>query len=219
MHTFRTTFLLAVFLSLAIVACTPDAPQPDGGSTSSISDVVPPDPGQEGPMTVDPTNRESVAAGILDAFARQDWPMLSTFVAPTGVRFTPFTYVNVDSDRTFSPTDIASFGADQTVKTWGVQEGSGEPIALTNMQYFVRYVWDHDYRQAQDVRWNHVQDRGSMIDNVQDVYPGATTVEYNFPGFDPQYGGLDWRSLRLVLAQGDDGNWVLHSAIHDEWTP
>ena len=23
----------------------------------------------------------------------------------------------------------------------------------------------------------------------------------------------------LVLAQGDDGNWVLHGVIHDEWTP
>jgi len=26
-------------------------------------------------------------------------------------------------------------------------------------------------------------------------------VEYHFPGIDPQYGGLDWRSLRLVFQQ------------------
>jgi hypothetical protein len=43
-------------------------------------------------------------------------------------------------------------------------------------------------------------------------------VEYYFPGFDPQYGGMDWRSLKLVFSQAD-GSWNLAGIIHDEWTP
>jgi hypothetical protein len=43
-------------------------------------------------------------------------------------------------------------------------------------------------------------------------------VEYYFPGFDPQYGGMDWRSLRLVFSD-HGGTWYLAGIIHDEWTP
>jgi len=42
-------------------------------------------------------------------------------------------------------------------------------------------------------------------------------VEYHFPGIDPQYGGLDWRSLRLVFQQSG-GEWYLVGIIHDQWT-
>ena len=50
------------------------------------------------------------------------------------------------------------------------------------------------------------------------ILPGrAMVVEYHFPGFDPQYGGLDWASLRLVF-QEFEGRWVLVGIIHDEWT-
>ncbi len=58
---------------------------------------------------------------------------------------------------------------------------------------------------------------GNSIDNSQEYYPGAMVVEYHFPGFDPQYGGLDWASLRLVF-QEFEGRWVLVGIIHDEWT-
>ncbi len=205
-------------LSLAMVACGSDTPSPAPGDTGS---AVPPPAIEEdtGPIQANRTNRESVAAAVLESFARQDWQMLSTFVAPTGVRMTPYTYVNDDSDRVLSPAEIAAFDDDANTYVWGTQEGSGEPISMTNMEYLARYVWDHDYRTAEETIWNAPQNHGSMVDNVQDVYPGATTVEYYFSGFDAQYGGMDWRSLRLVLAQGDDGNYVLYGIIHDEWTP
>ena len=143
----------------------------------------------------------------------------ASFVAPTGVRFTPYTHVNVETDQTLLPADIAGFGTDLTIRTWGTEEGSGFPIELTNADYAKRYVWDHDYRSAPEVLWNQKLERGGMVDNVQEVYPGATVVEYHFPGFEAQFEGMDWRSLRLVMAQGDDGNWVLYGVIHDEWTP
>ena len=208
-------FALAL-LSLAVVACGAEDPAP-GTTGSAVPPPIPDEP--QGPIQADRTNRESVAAAVLESFARKDWQTLSTFVAPAGVRFTPYTNVSELTDRVLTPADVGAFGDDQTVYAWGTQDGSGMPIEMTNAQYLERYVWDHDYRAAPEVRWNATQDHGSVIDNVQDVYPGASTVEYHFPGFDDQYGGMDWRSLRLVLAQGDDGNWVLYGVIHDEWTP
>lgn len=217
MKNLRVSALALSLVSLAMVACGGDSPAPgDTGSTIPAPPAIEED---TGPITADRANRESVAAAILESFARQDWQILSTFIAPTGVRITPYTYVKDETDRVLSPTEVASFGDDTNVYVWGTQEGSGEPIAMTNMEYLARYVWDHDYRTAEETIWNEPQNHGSMIDNVQDVYPGATTVEYYFSGFDAQYGGMDWRSLRLVLAQGDDGNWILYGIIHDEWTP
>jgi hypothetical protein len=43
------------------------------------------------------------------------------------------------------------------------------------------------------------------------------TIEYYFSGFDPQYGGMDWRSLRLVFIK-DSNNWYLAAIVHGEWT-
>jgi hypothetical protein len=42
-------------------------------------------------------------------------------------------------------------------------------------------------------------------------------VEYYFPGFDPQYEGMDWRSLRLIFLQDNDV-WYLAGIVHDQWT-
>lgn len=171
------------------------------------------------PIVADRSDRDSTAAAVVESLARGDWEMFSSLSADAGVRFTPHTHVNVESDQTITKDDLATFATDQTKRTWGMQEGSGEPIEMTNAEYVARYVWDHDYRKADDIRWNTEQDRGSVIDNVQEVYPGASTVEYHFAGFDDQYGGMDWRSLRLVLAQNDDAQWTLYGVIHDEWAP
>ncbi len=217
MKTTRLALLLAA-CSLAVVACSP-APSDTAGGDGATDGTTPSSEATQGPITADRTSRESVAAAVLESFARGDWDALSTFVAPAGVRFTPHTHVDVSSDVVLTQAEVANFASIPTVRTWGTAEGSGAPIEMSNTQYLARYVWDHDYRTAPDVRWNHVQDRGSVIDNVQQVYPGASVVEYNFPGFDEQYGGMDWRSLRLVLAQDDDGDWVLYGVIHDEWAP
>ncbi|MDD5470267.1 MAG: hypothetical protein PHO92_05750, partial [Candidatus Peribacteraceae bacterium] len=65
--------------------------------------------------------------------------------------------------------------------------------------------------------WNEPSARGNVLDNARDVYPGAQIVEYHFPGFDPQYEGMDWSSLRLVLEKFNS-EWRLVGLIHDEWT-
>ncbi len=206
MHT-RLSPLILGLLSLLLASCIPSTPNGNGGASSSAA-------------TVDAADKEEVAEAILDALAEEDWTELSEYVSDDGVRFTPYTHISAVTDQTFEANDVAGFGSDQTVYNWGTTEGAGEPIEMTVAEYMDRYVWgDHDYRTADLVRWNHEQDNGSMIDNAADVYPTAEIVEYHFEGFDPQYGGMDWRSLRLVLVQDESNEWKLRGVIHDEWTP
>lgn len=199
MHPTRlSSFTLATF-SIALAACNATAP--------------------DNTATIDRTDRTVTAGAVLDAFAKQDWTALAALSSAAGVRFTPQTHVRVESDRTLTPDDIARFGDDETVYTWGIQDGSGLPIEMTNAEYLAHYVWDHDFRTTPDIRWNTVQDRGNTIDNAREIYPSASIVEYHFDGFNPEYGGMDWRSLRLVLDQNTQDEWQLVGIIHDEWTP
>jgi hypothetical protein len=158
----KTTHLSTIalsLLSLAMVACGGDEPTTTGSDSpvSPMAESPSSDPLSQ-PVAVDRTDRNSVASGVLDAFARGDWIMLADLSADTGVRFTPHTHVNVETDQTLTNDELADFDTDQMQRTWGTAEGSGEPIVMTNMEYLNRYVWDHDYRTAPDVRWNAVQD-------------------------------------------------------------
>jgi len=96
-------------------------------------------------------------------------------------------------------------------------DGTGDPIGLTPAQYCQRFIYDRDYTQAREVSYNRPLGQGNSLNNSLAVYPRAAIVEYHFPGFDPQYGGMDWRSLRLVFERKGRA-WYLVGIIHAEWT-
>lgn len=207
--------LLFVLLSLCVTACIPkpsDFRKDDEATSSSSGPVV---------------NEKQTASLVLDALMEKDMTALSPLMhAKKGTRFTASTHVRTQADD-YTPADVILFAdaieddfASDKSRTWGIEDGSGNPIDLTVAQYVDKYVADHDFRTATDVRWNHVQDRGNTIDNAASAYPNAQIVEYHFPGFDPQYGGMDWASLRLVLEQDATTKaWSLVGVIHDHWTP
>lgn len=56
-----------------------------------------------------------------------------------------------------------------------------------------------------------------MLENQFEVYENPIIVEYYFSGFDPEYEGIDWRSLRLVFEQYE-GSWKLVGIINNQWT-
>ncbi|MGB4440375.1 MAG: hypothetical protein WBJ13_14380, partial [Sedimentibacter sp.] len=58
---------------------------------------------------------------------------------------------------------------------------------------------------------------GNMAENQYEVYENAIVVEYYFPGFNPDFGGADWKSLRLVFEEYE-GAWKLVGIIHNQWT-
>ncbi len=214
----RLSPLLLGTLSLTVVAtaCMPHSGgNQNSSSSSSVSSLPAPD-------------EKQTAAKTLDALMKKDMTEFAKYVHPKkGVRFTPETHVRLTKDEAGGPADGVVFADqmqqvydDPKLRTWGVSDGSGEPITLTFKQYLTKYVVTHDFRTAKDVRWNHVMDRGSTIDNAASVYPNSQIIEYHFPGFDPQYGGMDWESLRLVFEKyAPDGHWYLVGVIHDHWTP
>lgn len=161
---------------------------------------------------------EVVADEIVSALATENMVALASFVHPSkDVRFSPYGYVNVAEDLMFTDLEVKVLMNDNTVYHWGLFDGSGLPIEMTFAEYYERFVYDEDYLNAVEKSVNQRLGQGNTLDNSMDVYPNGTVVEYYFPEIDPQYEGMDWRSLRLVL-ELDGGQWYLVGIIHDEWT-
>ncbi len=158
------------------------------------------------------------AAEIIFAIKNKDMATLATLVHPKkGVRFSPYTYVDVANDAVFSAAELPTAPENPTAYIWGAFDGSGEPINMTFAEYWQRFVYDANFAQPDVIGFNQTVGRGNTINNITEVYPGAVVVEYHFTGFDPKLEGMDWRSLRLVL-EPLDGEWVLVGIVHDEWT-
>lgn len=164
------------------------------------------------------------AAQSILALKNRDWGTLSGLVHPAkGVRLSPYTHVRANPgdpggmDLVFSAAQVTGLWSDPTVYHWGTFDGSGEPIDYTFRQYYDRFIYDVDFARPDVAGFNQTVGQGNTPNNIASVYPGAQTVEYHFEGFDAQYAGLDWRSLRLVLEELG-GTWYLVGIVHDEWT-
>lgn len=161
---------------------------------------------------------EQVARRAIEAIRDRDFGTLGRLAHPElGVRLSPYAYVLPESDVVLSAAELAGAADDRSVRTWGVRDGSGEPIRGSLAEYWESFVYDVDFAAADEVAWERRLGHGNSIDNREQVYPGARTLEYHFRGFDPELEGLDWRSLRLVFASQDD-RWYLVAIIHDQWT-
>lgn len=82
------------------------------------------------------------------------------------------------------------------------------PIDLGIGQYFEKFVNDADYANAPEIVSNQSTQRGNTINNIAQIYSGKQWVDFYFSGFDPQYEGMDWKSLTLVFDEVD-GQWYL----------
>jgi hypothetical protein len=158
------------------------------------------------------------------ALRDHDMQELASLVHPVkGVTFSPYTMVRPlqgapgQADLVFSPAQLRELWNDPTVYQWGAYDGTGEPIEMTFARYYLRFVYDVDFAQPDVIGFGETIGRGNTINNIAEVFPNSTTVEYHFEGFDPQYAGMDWRSLRLVWEESE-GTWYLVGIVHDEWT-
>jgi hypothetical protein len=158
------------------------------------------------------------AEETISAIKNKNMEKLSSFIHPDkGVRFSPYSYVNLETDLMFKSGQLMNSFADQKEYTWGSYDGSGEPIRLTFAAYFNHFVYDQDYSRAEEIGYNRIIGKGNTINNNLEAYPGSIIVEYHFSGFDSKYEGMDWKSLRLVFEE-KEGEWYLVGIIHDQWT-
>jgi hypothetical protein len=162
---------------------------------------------------------EARATEVVAALKTRDDARLAALVHPgKGVRFTPYGFVRADQDVVLRREQIARAFGDSTIRTWGIADGGGEPLTFTFGQYYRRFVYDADFAAAPVVRYDQPPAHsGNTPNNIAQAYPGARWVEFHFPGIDPKYEGMDWRSLWLVF-ELDDGEWLLTGIVHGSWT-
>lgn len=155
---------------------------------------------------------------VIYAISTKDAVTIADYTHPVkGVRFTPYTNVSLENDLVFSKDAIKNFFTDQKTYLWGYYDGSGEDIKLTPSQYFDKFVYDVDYINAEEIGYNEVLGTGNAVENQFEIYKNAIVVEYYFPGFTPEYDGLDWKSLRLVF-EPYENDWKLVGIISNQWT-
>jgi hypothetical protein len=230
----KSISVLALLL-LLLVGCASASPAPtlnvitSGTPTLDFSQptlaaIASPTPGEitgsGGPPSATVSSQQAVldqAFEVVSALKSQDMAALANYVHPKqGLRFSPYAYVK-DTYQLFPAGEVPGLMDDDSEYLWGNYDGSGEPINLTFAEYYTKFIYDVDFASTPQISLNHQLGTGNSIDNAEDYYPGAMVVEFHFPGLDPQYDGMDWRSLRLVFTESN-GTWYLVGIIHDQWT-
>lgn len=158
------------------------------------------------------------AKQVVEILKNKDLEKLAEFVHPIkGVRISPYSYVNIDNDIVFKSEDLKDKLSDEKVYNWGYYDGSGEPIDLTFNEYYDKFIYDEDFVNSEQFAVNELLKTGNSISNIEEVYPNAEFAEFHFSGFNSEYEGMDWVSLRLIFEKYNDG-WMLVGIIHDQWT-
>lgn len=154
---------------------------------------------------------------VLASLHTYDYNLLVDLVHPDHcLRFSP--YANLaENHLIFCPDELRDLLSSDEKYIWGEFDGTGNPILMTFREYHQDFVYDSNYIKADIVGFDVEVSSGNAINNIAAVYPEGVMIEYYFSGFDPQYGGLDWRSIRLVFIQ-DNHTWYLAAIIHGEWT-
>jgi hypothetical protein len=154
----------------------------------------------------------------LEALRDKNMQWLSSIIHPDkNLRFSPYTYVNHDTDLVFTANEILTLLSSDKIYNWGRYDGSGEAIELNFEEYYSKFVYDKDFLNAEEVAYNRYIGKGNTLNNVFDIYPDGKLMEYYFSGFEPKFEGLDWESLKLVFEE-KDGVWYLVGIVHDGWT-
>lgn len=154
---------------------------------------------------------------LLEAIMEEDFETVSDYAHPTeGIRFSPYVYVQSD-DQVFDAAGLEDWLADETIYTWGAEDGTGDPIEKTTQEYHERYLINNDYQNPDERVYNEETDRGNTKSNIKEFFPDAKFVEYYVSGEEDDYAGMDWGSTTLVM-QEHDGDWYLIAVVNDEWT-
>lgn len=165
-----------------------------------------------------PVNGVKFAVNALEDIKAGDMASLSDHVHPEkGLRFSPYFNIDTKNDLVFTAQQVAELMQNSEVFHWGSYDGTGKPIDLTFKNYYSVFVYDHDFMNADLIGNNHPIGSGNAVDNIKEAYPESDFVEFHFTGFDSEFEGIDWSSLRLVFEK-EEGEWYLVGIVHGQWT-
>ena len=159
----------------------------------------------------------NLSEDILNLLKTKNYQQLSQYIHPVeGLRFSPYGYIDTLSGLKFTSSGFAALDTSKKL-LWGHYDGSGAPIRLSLNKYFDKFVYDADFINAPQKAANGILGQGNSINNLKEIYPGSYFTEFYFPGADPRYGGMDWKSLRLVFKEAEDKLYLV-AIVHDQWT-
>lgn len=84
---------------------------------------------------------EQIAKEFVQLLKDKNMQTLAEYIHPTkGIRFTPYSYINLETDCVLPNDQIKNAFDDKTAYGWGHFDGSGEPINMTFEEYFKEYT-------------------------------------------------------------------------------
>lgn len=158
---------------------------------------------------------EPQVRAVLEALAARDFRKLASLVSDDGLTVSPYVMLD-DSDVLLSRSEVESCATDPQLRYWGDRDGSGDPIEVPCDQYFDEFVWNADYRQADEVLYNDPRQRGNDINNNHEFAPDSIVVELHIRG-DGNMAAMNWKSLRLIFRDGEKGLSLI-AITRDVWT-
>ncbi|PZD97538.1 hypothetical protein DNH61_01280 [Paenibacillus sambharensis] len=176
---------------------------------------------QEEPVEGQPPTVKEAATTVIRALKAGNMETVAQWAhLEKGVRFSPYAYVDKETDVVLSQEELEGIMDDSKKRVWRTYAGRGDKIEMTYAEYHKEFVYDMDYMEKAEVAVNEVLGEGTTVNNLDEVYPpdNHDYVSYYIDGVNPEYEGMDWGSLRLVFEEiGSD--YALVGIIHDEWTP
>jgi hypothetical protein len=157
---------------------------------------------------------------ILIAIKDKNYLAVANYIDPiSGVRFSPYAYVDTVDNVIFSREKFAeqTRKAKQDKIVWGVFDPTEKSINMTLNEYIQRFVYDVDFVKPEKRSVNKFIGGGNSLNNLESIYKNCDFTESHFSGFEEKYGGMDWRSLRLVFKERK-GKFFLVGVVHDKWT-
>lgn len=182
--------------------------QPSPPNTASAADSENGEPDQ--------SDLRDLAIEIVEYLKNRDFEALSAVVHPEyNLVLSPYATINLATAKCFSADEIKVIMGDKTVYTWGVFDGSAEPIEMTFNEYYGTFIFDKDYSLAPIISINNIVESGNALENVAEVFPDAHFVEFHYPRSSDKNN--DWGTLRFVFERYND-TYALTAIVHSSWT-
>ena len=131
--------------------------------------------------------------------------------------FTASSTVDPETDQNFTADEIRGLPEDPGQYLWGYEGRPGHAHSLTMEEFVRQYIFPWTILRPPRWGWTRWCSSGNALENVAQAYPGCRFVDLCYPERDPDLGGLDWCSLKLVFAPLE-GQWWLVGLIHSQWT-
>lgn len=172
---------------------------------------------EEPEIQIDMTNKNQVIDYTIDALKNWNIDRLEKIISKSWVRFSPYSYIDIERHITLKSEDLKDAFEWTTQYVRWAEDGTGDPILLTFKWYLKKYVYDIDFQKLAEKNYDNIVQRWNTINNIDDIYSWASTVEFFIPGINPEYEWMDRRSLTLVL-QLEDNKRKLRAIVHNQWT-